>query len=38
MAGMDFEVERRTRHCAVSGGELAEGEEFFSVLGGRERN
>ena len=29
---MDFEVERCTRHCAVSGRELAEGEEFFSVL------
>lgn len=29
---MDYEVERCTRHCAASGRELAEGEEFFSVL------
>jgi hypothetical protein len=29
---MDFEVERPTRHCAVSGRALAEGETFYSVL------
>jgi len=29
---MDYEVERCTRHCAASGRELNEGEEFFSVL------
>jgi hypothetical protein len=29
---MDYEVQRCTRHCAVSGRELGEGEEFFSVL------
>jgi hypothetical protein len=29
---MDYEVERCTRHCATSGRELEEGEEFFSVL------
>jgi hypothetical protein len=29
---MDYEVERCTRHCAQSGRELTEGEEFFSVL------
>ena len=32
MVGMDFEIERCTRHCAASGRELAEGEEFYSVL------
>jgi hypothetical protein len=29
---MDYEVERCTRHCAVSERELREGEEFYSVL------
>ncbi|HVA45833.1 MAG TPA: hypothetical protein VNH11_05540 [Pirellulales bacterium] len=29
---MDYEVERCTRHCAASGRELKEGEEFYSVL------
>lgn len=29
---MDYEVERCTRHCAASGRELNEGEEFFSAL------
>lgn len=29
---MDYEVERCTRHCAASGRELHEGEEFYSVL------
>lgn len=29
---MDYEVERCTRHCAGSGRELKEGEEFYSVL------
>lgn len=29
---MDYEVERCTRHCAASGRELREGEDFFSVL------
>lgn len=29
---MDYEVERCTRHCATSGRELLEAEEFFSVL------
>lgn len=29
---MDYEVERCTRHCAISGRELKEGEEFYSVL------
>src|SRR5690242_2349000 len=29
---MDYEVERCTRHCAASGRELTEGEEFYSVL------
>ena len=29
---MDFEVQRCTRHCATSGRELAEGEEFFSAI------
>lgn len=29
---MDYEVERCTRHCAQSGRELQEGEEFYSVL------
>jgi hypothetical protein len=29
---MDFEVERCTRRCAISGRELAEGEEFFSAI------
>ena len=29
---IDFEVTRSSRHCAASGRELAEGEEFYSVL------
>ncbi len=29
---MDFEVQRCTRHCATSGRELAEGEEFLSAI------
>jgi hypothetical protein len=29
---MDYDVERCTRHCAESGREFADGEEFFSVL------
>ena len=29
---MEYEVERCTRHCAASGRELQEGEEFYSVL------
>jgi hypothetical protein len=29
---MDYEVQRCTRHCAVSGREFNEGEEFYSVL------
>lgn len=29
---MDYEIERFTRHCAVTGRTLAEGEEFYSVL------
>lgn len=29
---VDYEVERCTRHCAASGRELKEGEEFYSVL------
>jgi hypothetical protein len=29
---MDYEVERCSRHCAASGRELKEGEEFYSVL------
>lgn len=29
---MDYEVEHCTRHCAASGRELHEAEEFFSVL------
>lgn len=29
---MDFEVARCTRHCAATGRELAESEEFYSVL------
>jgi hypothetical protein len=29
---MDFEVQRCTRHCAASGRELAEGEEFYSAI------
>lgn len=29
---MDFDVERCTRHCAITGRELADGEEFYSVL------
>lgn len=29
---MDYEVERCTRHCAASGREFQEGEEFYSVL------
>lgn len=31
-ADMDYEVQRCTRHCATSGRELNEGEEFFSAL------
>ena len=29
---MDYDVQRCTRHCAVTGRELAEGEEIFSSL------
>lgn len=29
---MDFEVQRCTRHCAETGRELNEGEQFYSVL------
>jgi hypothetical protein len=29
---MDYEVQRCTRHCAVSGRPLNEGEEFYSIL------
>ncbi|HVX12920.1 MAG TPA: hypothetical protein VHC22_17185 [Pirellulales bacterium] len=29
---IDYDVERCTRHCAASGRELTEGEEFYSVL------
>ncbi|HVW47547.1 MAG TPA: hypothetical protein VHA76_10875 [Solirubrobacterales bacterium] len=29
---MDYEIQRCTRHCAVSGREFNEGEEFYSVL------
>jgi hypothetical protein len=29
---MDYEVQRCTRHCAASGREFEEGEEFYSVL------
>jgi hypothetical protein len=29
---MDYEVQRCTRHCAASGRQLVEGEEFFSTL------
>lgn len=29
---MDFEVQRSSRHCCVTGRELREGETFFSVL------
>jgi hypothetical protein len=32
MTEMDYEVERCTRHCAASGRELREGEEFYSIL------
>ena len=32
MFAMDYEVQRCTRHCAVSGREFSEGEEFYSVL------
>jgi hypothetical protein len=28
----EFDIERCTRHCALTGREFAEGEEFFSVL------
>lgn len=35
---MDYEVERCTRHCAASGRELHEGEEFFSVLVNEKRD
>lgn len=29
---MDYEIHRAARHCAATGRELAEGEEFYSVL------
>jgi hypothetical protein len=29
---MDYDVQRCTRHCSVTGRELAEGEEIFSTL------
>lgn len=29
---MDFEIQRCTRHCAISGRELADGEVFYSAL------
>ncbi|HUY35768.1 MAG TPA: hypothetical protein VMV69_23695 [Pirellulales bacterium] len=29
---MDYEVQRRTRHCVASGRPLNEGEEFYSAL------
>jgi uncharacterized protein YbaR (Trm112 family) len=29
---MDFEVQRCTRHCAITGRQLLEGEDFYSVL------
>lgn len=29
---MDFDVERCTRHCATTGRQFAEGEEFYSAL------
>lgn len=29
---MDFEIERCTRHCATTGRQLADGEEFYSCL------
>ncbi len=29
---IDFEIERCTRHCAVTGRELKPGEEYYSVL------
>lgn len=29
---MDYEVERCTRHCAVTGREFAPGEEYYSVV------
>lgn len=32
MTMMDFEVERCTRHCAVTGRQFVEGEEFYSAL------
>ena len=35
---MDYEVERCTRHCASSGRELTEGEEFYSVLVAEKRD
>jgi hypothetical protein len=35
---MDYEVDRCTRHCAQSGRELKEGEEFFSVLVAEKRD
>lgn len=30
--GMDYEIERCTRHCAATGRELAPGEDFYSAL------
>ena len=32
MALMDYEVQRSTRHCSVTGREFAPGESFYSVL------
>jgi hypothetical protein len=29
---MEYEIERSTRHCAATGREFAEGEEFYSVV------
>lgn len=29
---MDYEIERSTRHCATTGREFSEGEEFYSVV------
>lgn len=29
---MEYEIERCTRHCAATGRELTQGEEFFSVV------
>lgn len=35
---MEYEVERCTRHCAASGRELQEDEEFYSVLMAEKRD